>query len=83
METKSPWEELVECCFYEGIYKLVSGEVPLDGIPDFIDQRIEELMNTNDFKRMIDEYFDNFIDVKSLHSSETYPLEEIQNDGNN
>lgn len=66
MTIKTPWEELVEYCFYEGVYKLVSGEIPLDSIPDFIDHKIEEFMDTNEFKQMVDEYFNNFIDTRDV-----------------
>lgn len=42
------------------------GEIPFDDIYDFINRRIEELMDTDDFKKMADEYFDKFVDVKEL-----------------
>ena len=65
-QMKTPWEELLDCCFYEGIHKFVNGEIPFDDIYDFINRRIEELMDTDDFKKMVDEYFDKFVDVKGL-----------------
>lgn len=66
MAMKTPWEELVDCCFYKGTYKFINGEIPFDDIYDFINRRIEELMDTDDFKKMTDEYFDKFVDVKEL-----------------
>lgn len=66
MAMKTPWEELVDCCIYEGTYKFINGEIPFDDIYDFINRRIEELMDTDDFKKMADEYFDKFVDVKEL-----------------
>ena len=66
MAMQTPWEELLNCCVYEGIYKFINGEIPFDDIYDFINRRIEELMDTDDFKKMIDEYFDKFVDVKEL-----------------
>ena len=66
MTMQTPWEELLDCCFYEGLYKFVSGEISLDNTCNFINHRIEELMDTDDFKKMVDEYFDKFVDVKEL-----------------
>ena len=66
MAMQTPWEELLDCCFYEGLYKFVSGEISLDNTYNFINHRIEELMDTDDFKKMVDEYFDKFVDVKEL-----------------
>ena len=66
MAMQTPWEELLDCCFYEGLYKFVSGEISLDNTCNFINHRIEELMDTDDFKKMADEYFDKFVDVKEL-----------------
>lgn len=66
MAMQTPWEELLDCCFYEGLYKFVSGEISLDDTCNFINHRIEELMDTDDFKKMVDEYFDKFVDVKEL-----------------
>ena len=63
---QTPWEELIDCCFYEGIYKFIDGEISLDDTCNFINHRIEELMDTDDFKKMTDEYFDKFVDVKEL-----------------
>lgn len=51
MAIKTPWEELLDCCFYEGTYKFVNGEIPFDDIYDFTNRRIEELMDTDDFKK--------------------------------
>lgn len=66
MAMKTPWEELVDCCLYEGIHKFIDGGIPFDDIYDFINRRIEELMDTDDFKKMTDEYFDKFVDVKEF-----------------
>ena len=66
MAMKTPWEELVDCCFYEGIYKFIDGEIPFDDIYDFINRKIEEFMDADNFKKMVDEYFDKFADVKEL-----------------
>ena len=66
MAMQTPWEELLDCCFYEGLYKFVSGEISLDNTCNFINHRIEELMDADDFKKMVDEYFDKFVDVKEL-----------------
>lgn len=57
---------MLDCCFYEGIYKFVNGEIPFDDIYDFANRRIEELIDTDDFKKMVDEYFDKFVDVKEF-----------------
>lgn len=51
MAMQTPWEELLDCCFYEGIYKFVNGEIPFDDIYDFANRRIEELIDTDDFKK--------------------------------
>lgn len=66
MAMKTPWEELVDCCLYEGTYKFINGEISLDDTCNFINHRIEELMDTDDFKKMVYEYFDKFVDVKEL-----------------
>ena len=66
MAMQTPWEELLDCCFYEGLYKFVSGEISLGNTYNFINHRIEELMDTDDFKKMVDEYFDKLVDVKEL-----------------
>lgn len=63
---QTPWKELFDCCFYEGLYKFVNGEIQFDDTCDFINRRIEELMDTDDFKKMVDEYFDEFVDGKEL-----------------
>ena len=51
MAMQTPWEELIDCCFYEGIYKFINGEISLDDTCNFINHRIEELMDTDDFKK--------------------------------
>lgn len=61
-----PYKEALLYCIDQAAAKYFSGNMSFDEAVNFAEKNMEDLINTEEFKKEVNKYFDNFVDIKSL-----------------
>ena len=62
----NPFKQLILYACDKATAEYLAGNMSFDEATDYADKLCNELVDTDEFRKMIEDYFNNFIDVKNI-----------------